>query len=59
MNVLIGAAIVAAVIYYFRPSTFTTEGFDSSPGSILGMVFAGILGFGILFAFIGAITESR
>lgn len=59
MNVLIGAAVIAAVVYYLRPSTFTSEGFESSPGSILGMVFAGILGIGILLAFFGAMTESR
>ena len=58
MNVLIGAAVIAAVIYYFRCSS--QEGFEeSSPGSILGMVFAGILGIGILLAFFGAMTESR
>jgi hypothetical protein len=54
-NVLIGAVVIAAVIYYFKPST---EGFsDSSPGSIIGMVFAGILGVGILLSFFGAIGE--
>lgn len=56
-NVLIGALVVAAVVYYIRPSTFTMEGFESSPGSILGMVFAGILGVGILLAFFGSLTE--
>ena len=57
-NVLIGAAVVAAVIYYLRPRTFTNEGFESSPGSILGMVFAGILGVGILFAFFAGMGEA-
>lgn len=34
------------------------EGFsDQSVGSILGMVFAGIMGVGILFAFVGALAE--
>jgi hypothetical protein len=54
-NVVIGAIVIAAVVYFLKPST---EGFsDSSPGSIIGMVFAGILGVGILLAFFGSVGE--
>ena len=54
-NVIIGAVVIATVIYFLKPSN---EGFaDSNPGSILGMVFAGILGVGILVSFIGAMGE--
>ncbi len=58
MNVLIGAAVVLAVVYLLKPTVPSYEGFESSPGSIIGMVFAGILGVGILFAFIGGMGES-
>jgi hypothetical protein len=53
-NVIIGAAVILAVVYYLKP---TNEGFESNPGSIIGMVFAGILGVGILLSFIGAMGE--
>ena len=54
-NVIIGAVVIAAVIYYFKP---TNEGFgDSNPGAIIGTVFAAILGIGILLSFIGAVGE--
>ncbi len=62
-NVLIGAAVILAVVYILRPSTFGGEGFagnpwdDKSAGSILGMVFAGILGVGIVFAFFAGLGE--
>jgi CBS domain containing-hemolysin-like protein len=54
-NVIIGAVVIAAVIYFLKPSN---EGFaDSNPGAILGTVFASILGIGILLSFIGAMGE--
>lgn len=55
-NVVLGAVIVAAVLYALQPTAFTSEGFESSPGSIIGMVFAGILGVGIIAALIGSAT---
>ena len=57
-NVLVGAIVVATVIYFLYPKVNTYEGFESNPGAILGMVFAGILGVGILFAFIGGMGEA-
>lgn len=54
-NVLIGAAVLAVVVYFLKPTANSSEGFESGPGAILGMVFAGILGVGILLAlFVGA-----
>ena len=57
-NVLIGAAVLAAVYYFLKPTAPSYEGFESSPGAILGMVFAGILGVGILLAFLGGMSEA-
>ncbi len=57
-NVLIGAAVILAVVYYLKPSTPSYEGFESNPGAILGMVFAGIMGVGILLAFVGGMSEA-
>ncbi len=56
-NVLIGAAVIAAVVYYFKPRGYGYEGFESSPGAIIGTIFATILGVGILVAFVGAMGE--
>ncbi len=55
---MIGAAVVLAVVYLLKPTASSYEGFESSAGSIIGMVFAGILGVGILFAFIGGMGEA-
>lgn len=61
LNVAIGLAVVLAVLYYIKPSMFTSEGFegnvDTSAGGIIGLVFASILGIGILLAFIGGFSE--
>ena len=58
MNVVIGAAVILAVLYYFSPASPNYEGFESNPGAILGTVFATILGVGILFAFIASFSQS-
>jgi hypothetical protein len=58
-NVLIGAAVVFAVyVYFFRSTAPSYEGFESGPGAIIGMVFAGILGVGILIAFFAGMSEA-
>ena len=57
-NVLVGAAVLAAVYYLLKPTASPYEGFETGPGAILGMVFAGIMGVGILFAFFGGLSES-
>ena len=57
-NVVIGAVVVLTAIYLLKPAG-TYEGFEGpSAGSVLGMVFAGILGLGILLAFFGGMGES-
>jgi protein-S-isoprenylcysteine O-methyltransferase Ste14 len=57
-NVLVGTAVIAAVVYFLYPTAPRYEGFaEQSVGSILGMVFAGIMGVGILLAFFGAMGE--
>ena len=47
-NVLVGAAVLATLAYFLYPKVSMNEGFESSPGAILGSVFAGILGVGIV-----------
>jgi hypothetical protein len=56
-NVIIGAIVVLAVVYYFRPTSPSYEGFESNPGAIIGTIFATILGVGILFALLGSFSE--
>jgi hypothetical protein len=58
-NVLIGAAVVFAVyVYFFRSTVPSYEGFESGPGAMIGMVFAGILGVGILIAFFAGASQT-
>ena len=56
-NILIGAIVIAFVAYILYPKISMNEGFESSPGAILGSVFAGILGLGILVAFLSALFQ--
>jgi hypothetical protein len=63
-NVLFAVAVIVAVLYAYKAWTTPTlkvilkEGYgEQSAGSILGMVFAGILGVGILVALVGALSE--
>ena len=56
-NILIGAIVIAIVAYILYPKISMNEGFESSPGAILGSVFAGILGLGILVAFLSALFQ--
>ncbi len=55
-SILIGAIGIAAIVYFLNRSP-SREGFESNPGSIIGMVFAGIMGVGLLIAFVGAMGE--
>ena len=56
VNVILGAVVLAAILYGLNPSLFVREGFEgsSSIGGILGTVFASILGIGIFAALVGA-----
>ena len=63
-NVLLAVLVIAAVLYAYKVWTTPTvkvilkEGYgEESAGSILGMVFAGILGVGILAALFGGMGE--
>ena len=56
-NILIGAIVIAIVAYILYPKISMNKGFESSPGAILGSVFAGILGLGILVAFLSALFQ--
>ena len=57
MNVLVGLTVVLVVVYSLKPTATSYEGFESRPGAILGMVFAGILGVGILLAFFASLNQ--
>lgn len=57
INVSIGIAIVGAVLFLLSPTTPRYEGFESNPGSILGMIAAGVLGVGILVGVFGGMSQ--
>lgn len=64
-NVLLGVAVIVAVLYAYKVWTTPTvkvilkEGYsDTNPGAIIGMIFAGIMGVGLLFAFVGGMSEA-
>lgn len=63
--VILGIVAVVVGLYVYKVWTTPTvnvvvkkEGFaDQSAGSIIGMVFAGVMGVGILLAFFGGLSE--
>ncbi len=63
--ILLGIVLVGIALYVYKQWTTPTvklivqkEGFaENNAGSIIGMVFASILGIGIVFAFFAGLSE--